>query len=109
MNRGGKRIGAGRKKGGVNKDLRPLRDRVDMLLDSQWSKLVSNLDKLSTENPKAHVDVCLGILEFSLPKLARIEQRSITTIEYLLTLPPSERQKRIAELKQQISEDEHSD
>lgn len=104
--KGGKRPGAGRPKGATNKELRPLREAVNLLIDDQWELLKANLEKLSENSPAAHVNACLSLLEFCLPKLARVEQRNITTIEHLLNLDPVERRKKILELKQSLENED---
>ena len=67
----GKKYG-GRKKGTPNKDTRKLRERVDALLDDNWDEVLEDLQELS---PKERVDAYLKLLEYSLPKLSRSDQK----------------------------------
>lgn len=67
--RGGSRPGAGRKPGIGNKDLKPLRQRIQDLIDSNSDRLERNVAKLS---PAAHADFFLRLYEFAVPKLRRL-------------------------------------
>ena len=60
----------GRPKGSENKEVKALREKVKELLENNYDKITADLEKLT---PKDRVSAWLGLLEFSLPKLQRIE------------------------------------
>lgn len=60
----------GRPKGAKNKDLKSLRERIDLLLDNQFDTLVTDLEKLK---PVDRIKAILSLLEYSTPKLQRVE------------------------------------
>lgn len=66
--RGGRREGAGRKPGVGNKDLRPLRQRIQSLIDDNDERLRRNVAKLG---PTAHADFFLRLYEYVIPRLRR--------------------------------------
>lgn len=71
MPSGGKREGAGKKKGSQHKDLKPLREKLTQLLESySIEQMVKDLKSL--EAPE-RLRIVTGLLEFELPKLARTE------------------------------------
>jgi hypothetical protein len=68
-NNTGKKFG-GRQKGTVNKDTKKLRLAIQDILDKGVDTFQSDLDQLE---PKDRLDILLKLMDFSLPKLQRIE------------------------------------
>lgn len=62
----------GRPKGRTNKDVKELRERVKMLLDSTFDRVIEDLEQLE---PKDRVNAYFKLLEFALPKLKAIEAK----------------------------------
>ncbi len=60
----------GRKKGTPNKDTRELRERISDLIDMHFDKLSDDLLSLQ---PKERIEAMTKLLEYSLPKLQRVE------------------------------------
>lgn len=60
----------GRPKGAKNKELKSLRERIDLLLDNQFDTLVNDLEKLK---PVDRIKAILSLLEYSTPKLQRVD------------------------------------
>lgn len=94
----GKKFG-GRKKGTPNKDTGELREKINILLNEQWDKLLTDIDGLA---PKERVDTMVRLLEYALPKLNRTEIEQSTTLEDMLRYSPEERRQRILELSRLI-------
>jgi hypothetical protein len=68
----------GRPKGAINKSTATIREKVQQLLD-QYSidKMVKDINSLE---PKERLQILSGLLEFSIPKLARSEVKTEVTI-----------------------------
>lgn len=62
----------GRPKGRTNKDVKELRERVKMLLDSTFDRIIEDLEHLE---PKDRVNAYFKLLEFALPKLKAVEAK----------------------------------
>lgn len=60
----------GRPKGAKNKELKSLRERIDLILDNQFDTIVEDLSKLK---PVDRIKAILTLLEYSTPKLQRVE------------------------------------
>ena len=60
----------GRTKGTPNKDTRELRERISDLIDMHFDKLSDDLLSLQ---PKERIEAMTKLLEYSLPKLQRVE------------------------------------
>ncbi|NQZ42699.1 MAG: hypothetical protein HRT65_00150 [Flavobacteriaceae bacterium] len=62
---------AGRKssrKGIANEKTKALKEKVDLLLESNWNQLIKDLNELE---PKERVSIIVKLMEFGLPKLSR--------------------------------------
>ena len=62
----------GRPKGAANKEVKELRERVKLLLDTNFDRIVEDIAQLE---PKERVSAYLKLLEFALPKLKAIEAK----------------------------------
>ena len=64
----------GREAGTPNKVTTALRERVDLLIDNNFERLQDDIDSLE---PKERVDAILKLLEFTLPKLQRVDMETV--------------------------------
>jgi hypothetical protein len=62
----------GRKTGTPNKDTSKLRERIELLLEDNWDKVLEDIEGL---NPKERIDIYTRLLEYALPKLSRVEAK----------------------------------
>lgn len=60
----------GRKKGTPNKDTKQLREKIDQLLNDNWEQIQEDFRELK---PKERLDFYIKLLDYSLPKLSKIE------------------------------------
>lgn len=67
----GKKTG-GREKGTPNKDVAPIREKFNQLLEA-YSIEQMKADLMSIERPEERLKILAGIAEFAIPKLARSE------------------------------------
>jgi len=72
------------RKGSGNKATAELRERVSMLLDSQFDSIVNDLAQL---DPKDRVNAYIRLMEFALPKLNRTD---VTSGGGSVNIPPIE-------------------
>ncbi|MCI4647550.1 DUF5681 domain-containing protein [Phaeodactylibacter sp.] len=63
---------AGRPKGIQNKELRDLRGKVNALIEENWQQIEKDLKKLK---PVERLNFFSRLLEYSIPKLQRVEQK----------------------------------
>jgi hypothetical protein len=61
----------GRPKGAKDKATADLRERVGQLLDDEFDQIKADLSELS---PKERVNAWIKLLDFTLPRLQRVEQ-----------------------------------
>ena len=66
-----KPLSSGRKKGSQNKDLKPIREKFNQLLDGY--SIEDMIDDLRSLEPKDRLNIINGISEYIIPKLARTE------------------------------------
>lgn len=76
-----------------------LKIRIEELINTQWDRLVYDLHELT---PRARVDAVIKLLEYTTPKMNRIETKDITTIEDFLQMTPEERKNRISEIQNEL-------
>ena len=63
----------GRPKGSKNVSTERTRRAITLLTDHNLSRMQDWLDEVAAENPAEAMRLMLAMLEFSLPKLARVE------------------------------------
>ena len=90
----------GRPKGATNNNIKDLRERIKLLLDSQFEQIITDLNNLE---PKDRINAYVRLIEYVLPKLQRTEYTEQgTSLEALISLDVDERRKRIADLKRKV-------
>lgn len=67
----------GRPKGSGNKSTELVRKAVADLLDGYAPRMHEWLDQVAADNPAKALDVIVGLLEYSLPKLQRTEVQNL--------------------------------
>lgn len=70
---GGVRVGAGRPKGVQNRDTSMAREAIARFIDGNAERLQGWLDKIAEENPLTAFNCVRDLLEYHIPKLARVE------------------------------------
>ena len=58
------------RKGTPNKEIKALRERIELLLEENWDKLMEDYTSLSS---KDRINATMKMLEFVVPKLSRTE------------------------------------
>ena len=76
-----------------------LKIRIEELINTQWDRLVYDFHELT---PRSRVDAVIKLLEYTTPKMNRVETKDITTIEDFLQMTPDERKKRISEIQNEL-------
>lgn len=94
----GKKFG-GRKKGVPNANTKLLRDKINDLLDGNWERVLEDLEALK---PKERLDIYARLLEYSLPKMSRVEIRAE---EPPRELTLEEKQARVKELMENADDE----
>ena len=65
--------GRGRPKGAVNKSTKAAREAIAAFVDANAEKLQDWLDLIAKESPKDAFNAFLALVEYHVPKLARVE------------------------------------
>jgi hypothetical protein len=65
--------GPGRPKGSPNKATKAAREAIAAFVDANADKLQHWLDKMAAESPKDAFNAFLALVEYHVPKLARVE------------------------------------
>lgn len=74
----------GRRKGAQNRETRRIRLWVDKYLDGNTKQMEEDLKKLS---PKDRLNIILGLMEYSVPKLQRTEMDLELDTDKLQSIP----------------------
>lgn len=69
----GQKPGPGRPKGLPNKATLQAREAIAMFVDGNAHRLSGWLDEIARENPKQAFDSFMAVVEYHVPKLARVE------------------------------------
>lgn len=67
--------GAGRKAGTPNKTTSECKEAISELIAGNMPKLQTWLDKIAEDDPAKAFDLLIKMMEFSVPKLSRIESK----------------------------------
>ncbi len=87
----------GRPQGSTNNNIKDLRERISLLLDSQFDTIITDLNALE---PKERISAYIKLIEYAVPKLQRTDfTEQGTSLESLLQLDPLERKQRINEIR----------
>ncbi|WP_276374871.1 hypothetical protein [Chryseolinea sp. H1M3-3] len=100
--RGGRRERAGRKKGIPNKLTQDIRSAIGLILKREIPALARNLKKLAVNSPGQHASIVTGLIEFSIPRLQRVEQKDISSFQELALLTPEARREKMREIAREI-------
>jgi hypothetical protein len=100
--RGGRRSGAGRKPGTPNKLTQDIRSAIGLILKREIPALAKNLKRLAVKSPSQHASIVVGLIEFSIPRLQRIEQKDISSFQELALLTPEARREKMREIAREI-------
>jgi hypothetical protein len=65
--------GAGRQKGSANKATAKIKEAVVLLVENNLDNMSTWLTDVAKEDPKEALRIVTGLLEYSIPKLARVE------------------------------------
>ena len=71
----GKKTGGGSRKGKPNKDVAPIREKLNQLLDGYTIEMMLN-DLKSIKQPEERLRIFQGLAEYAIPKLARTEVKT---------------------------------
>lgn len=71
----GKKTGGGSRKGKPNKDVAPIREKFQMLLDGYGVDQMLT-DLMSIERPEERLKIVAGLAEFAIPKLSRVDVKN---------------------------------
>ena len=75
MAKGGKQPGAGRPAGIPNKATTQAREAIAAFVEGNVDRLNGWLDDIAADDPKGAFDRFMAVVEYHIPKLARIEQK----------------------------------
>jgi len=70
----------GRPKGSQNKDVAPIREKFNQLLEGYGLDQMLT-DLMAIERPEERLKIIAGLAEFAIPKLARTEVKQETTVK----------------------------
>jgi hypothetical protein len=76
----GKKTGGGSRKGIPNKDVAPIREKFNQLLEGYSIEMMLK-DLKAIERPEERLKIIAGLAEFAIPKLARTEVKQETTVK----------------------------
>lgn len=71
---GGKRPGAGRKPGSYNKDTEKIRKAITLLVEDNLDNMQAWLADIAAQSPKEAFNCLKDLIEYTTPKMARVEQ-----------------------------------
>lgn len=74
MKNGGKRSGAGRPKGSWNKDTEKIRTAITMIVEDNLENMQAWLSDIAKDSPKEAFNCLKDLIEYTTPKMARVEQ-----------------------------------
>lgn len=88
MAKGGAREGAGRKPGTSNKDVALARQAIAQFVDNNTERLQGWLDQIAMESPEKAFNCVRDLIEYHVPKLARLESQALDKNGQPADLPP---------------------
>ena len=89
--------------GNTKSEIHAVTETPAKLLMIPIEKMEEWLDQIAQNDPAKAFDIITKLSEYVLPKLTRAEFKEMTSVEGLLSLPESERKKRIIELRNNLN------